>query len=71
MEMIARCCFERTCQRQQPIRVRREDDGRWYALTQYSESAGEVNEVFQRHRLAKRDEQALEQGWQSLMEVEA
>jgi hypothetical protein len=71
MEILNRCCGERTCQRNQPVRIRREDDGHWYALTQYSETAGEVREVFQRHRLAKRDEQALERGWQNMMEVEA
>lgn len=62
VEIKKPCCAERTCQREQPIRLMRDAiTGEWLIVTQYSEDQNSgVLHVFQQHRLDPRDAATLE-----------
>lgn len=63
-----KCCGERTCQREQPIRVIRSvQDGQWYAVTAYAERAAGVIEPQQKHRVHPADAEQLEHAHQAAL----
>lgn len=70
MEIVTPCCWEVSCSRDQPMRLQRTDDGRWWVLTQYREHAPGApltrEDALQRHELTRLDTELLEAGLMAL-----